>query len=184
MLTQLEIHLCLMFVVPLGIRFCILLVSFLNFCLPIVSDLKKKRFYLFIHKRQGREAETQAEEKQGARCGTRSKDSRITLRAKGRRSTAEPPRRPMYLTFLQTQSSSERIYVIVLSATICSHSICVLYGGKLWETGDYSLLSLSILLNLCLKAVISRSIMQSIFLFISQYAYLQSIALKPLPLLL
>ena len=31
---------------------------------------------------------------QGARCGTRSGDSRITLWAKGRHSTTEPPRDP------------------------------------------------------------------------------------------
>ena len=50
-----------------------------------------------------REAETQAEGEagsmQGARCGTRSWDSRITPWAKGRRSTAEPPRDPHVCIF-------------------------------------------------------------------------------------
>ena len=45
-----------------------------------------------------REAETQAEGEagslQGAQCRTWSQDSRITLGAKGRRSTTEPPWRP------------------------------------------------------------------------------------------
>ena len=45
-----------------------------------------------------REAETQAEGEAGsmwgARCGTRSQDPGITSWAEGRRSTAEPPRRP------------------------------------------------------------------------------------------
>ena len=45
-----------------------------------------------------RETETQAEGEagpmQGARCGTRSRDSRVTPWAEGRRQTAEPPRDP------------------------------------------------------------------------------------------
>ena len=43
-----------------------------------------------------KEAESQAEGEagstQGARCGTQSRESRITPQAKGRRSTAEPSR--------------------------------------------------------------------------------------------
>ena len=50
-----------------------------------------------------REAETQAEGEvgsmQGARCGTRPRDSRITPWAEGRRYTAEPPRCPRSLDF-------------------------------------------------------------------------------------
>ena len=45
-----------------------------------------------------RKADTKAERDagstQGARCGTQSRDSRITPWAEVRRSTAEPPRRP------------------------------------------------------------------------------------------
>ena len=59
-----------------------------------------KRFiYLFmIDIEREREAETQEEGEagsmQGARRGTRSRDSRIAPWAKGRRQTAEPPRDP------------------------------------------------------------------------------------------
>ena len=58
-----------------------------------------KRFYLFTHERhREREAETQAGEAadslQGAWCGTRSQNSRITPWAKGRCLTAEPARHP------------------------------------------------------------------------------------------
>ena len=53
---------------------------------------------------RAREAETQAEGEAGstqeARCGTRSRDPRITPRAKGRHSTAEPPRRPNNSQFI------------------------------------------------------------------------------------
>ena len=43
------------------------------------------RFYLFIHERQTeREAETEADSMQGARCGTQSRDSRITPWAEGK----------------------------------------------------------------------------------------------------
>ena len=56
---------------------------------------------LFIHERHRetqREVETQVEGEagstQGARCGTRSCDYRITPWAEGRLSTAEPPRDP------------------------------------------------------------------------------------------
>ena len=35
----------------------------------------------------------------GARCGTRSRDSRITPWTKGRRQTAEPPRDPLRINF-------------------------------------------------------------------------------------
>ena len=62
---------------------------------------KKLRFYLFIHethREREREAETQAEGEagptQGARRGTRSRVSRTTTRAEGRRYTAEPPGLP------------------------------------------------------------------------------------------
>ena len=65
---------------------------------------------LFVRDRErererGREAETQAEGEagsmQGARCGTRSQDSRITPWAEGRHQTAEPPRDPQQLHFLK-----------------------------------------------------------------------------------
>ena len=50
-----------------------------------------------------REAETQAQGEegsmQGARCGTRSWDTRITPWAEGRSPTAEPPRRPKGIHF-------------------------------------------------------------------------------------
>ena len=57
------------------------------------------RFYLFIHERHAeREAETKAEGEagslQGAQCRTQFQDPGITLWAKGRCSTNEPPRRP------------------------------------------------------------------------------------------
>ena len=55
-----------------------------------------------------REAETQAEgeadSSQGARRGTRSRD-RDPAAAKGSRSSAEPPRRPVYLAFLTLRPS-------------------------------------------------------------------------------
>ena len=55
------------------------------------------KIYLFLRDTQG-EAETQAEGEagslQGARCRTRSQDPGVTPWAEGRRSTAEPPRRP------------------------------------------------------------------------------------------
>ena len=58
----------------------------------------KDFIYLFMIDIE-REAETQAEGEagsmQGARCGTRSWDSRIAPWAKGRRQTAEPPRDPL-----------------------------------------------------------------------------------------
>ena len=48
-----------------------------------------------------REAEIQAEGEArstpGARCGTRSRDSRIAPWAKGSRQTAEPPRDPRFI---------------------------------------------------------------------------------------
>ena len=51
-----------------------------------------------------REAETQAEGEdagsmQGAQCGTRSQDSGIRPRAKGRCSTTEQPRNPQNLNY-------------------------------------------------------------------------------------
>ena len=56
-----------------------------------------KNFILFIYSWRHTEAETQAEGEagsmQGAQCGTRSQDPRITSWAKGRRSTTEPPGR-------------------------------------------------------------------------------------------
>ena len=61
-----------------------------------------KRFSLFIHERH-REKQTQAggeaSSPQGAWCGTRSRDSGITLWAEGRCSTTEPPRRPLWVFF-------------------------------------------------------------------------------------
>ena len=52
-----------------------------------------------------REAETQAEGEagsmRGARCGTRSRVSRITAWAEGRRPTAEPPRDPPFFSTLK-----------------------------------------------------------------------------------
>ena len=66
-----------------------------------------KIFYLFIHERH-REAETEAEGEagslRGACCGTRSQDPGITTQAKGRRSTAEPPRRPSSWVFSPSSS--------------------------------------------------------------------------------
>ena len=51
-----------------------------------------------------REAETQAEGEAGslwgAQCGTRSWDPRIMPGAEGRRSTAEPPRKPSSLEYM------------------------------------------------------------------------------------
>ena len=62
------------------------------------------KIYLFIfiydrHREREKEAETQEEGEAGsmpgARRGTRSRDSRVTPWAKGRRQTAEPPRDPL-----------------------------------------------------------------------------------------
>ena len=54
-----------------------------------------------------KEAETQAEGEvsspQGARPGTRSRDPGTTTRAKGRRPTTEPPRRPSVLLLISAQ---------------------------------------------------------------------------------
>ena len=51
-----------------------------------------------------RDTETQAEGEagsmKGAQCGTQSRDCRITPWAKGRLSTAEPPRRPNRYCFI------------------------------------------------------------------------------------
>ena len=77
------------------------------------------RFYLFIHERE-REAETQAEGEagsmQGARRGTRSRDSRIRPWAKGRRQTTEPPRDPPNL-----------LSFCALAQLICNPGYCVMY---------------------------------------------------------
>ena len=57
-----------------------------------------------------REAETQEEGEAGsmlgARRGTRSQDSRIAPRAKGRRQTAEPPRNPPVLSVLSLEHAA------------------------------------------------------------------------------
>ena len=71
--------------------------------------------YLFMKDKE-REVETEvvgeAGSMRGARCGTQSQDSRITPWAKGRRLTAEPPRRPLY---------KDLIKVIVL----CPRKMCI-----------------------------------------------------------
>ena len=94
--------------------------------------------YLFIHsfihsfihdRRRERETETQEEGEagfmQGARRGTRSRDSRIAPRAKGRRQTTEPPRDPQvsfyfkcnftlhsdFITYRMRKSSSKKISI-------------------------------------------------------------------------
>ena len=78
---------------------CIFIIDyFYNFIVGIgFYFIFLKIFYLFIHETE-REAEIQAEREagsmEGARCGTRSRDSRITPWAEGRRLTAEPPRHP------------------------------------------------------------------------------------------
>ena len=59
-----------------------------------------KAFCLFIHRNTEKEAETEAGPTQGAQCRTRSQDSKIMPWAKGRRSTAEPPRDPFFSEFL------------------------------------------------------------------------------------
>ena len=46
-----------------------------------------------------KEAETQADSMQGARCGARSQGSRITPWDMGRHSTTEPPRCPSKIIF-------------------------------------------------------------------------------------
>ena len=79
-----------------GFQWCLIL---LLFCFYFFKD-----FYLFIHKRHTHtEAETQAEGEAGsmlgARCGTRSQDSRITPWAEGRCQTTEPPRDPLHFVF-------------------------------------------------------------------------------------
>ena len=89
------------------------------------------KIYLFIHERDiHRRAEIQAEGEagsmQGAQHGTRSRDSKITPWAEGRRSTAETPRDPwkVLLTistiktdfFLNTSQLSRLWEVILLIA--------------------------------------------------------------------
>ena len=72
---------------------------------PFKNLLFKKDFiYLFMRDTQReREAETQAEGKagspRGAWCETRSQDPGITIWAKGRCSTTEPPRCPQHMYF-------------------------------------------------------------------------------------
>ena len=72
-------------------------------CGPRDTDLFLFKI-LFIHERDW-QAEKQAEggagSMQGAQCETWSRNSEITAWAKGKRSTAEPPRRPETLTFKQ-----------------------------------------------------------------------------------
>ena len=71
------------------------------------AELSDSFFFLkisFFHERHTeREAETQAEGEpdsmQGARCGTRSLDSRLTLWPEGRQQTAEPCRCPRTFRF-------------------------------------------------------------------------------------
>ena len=72
----------------------------------------KDFIYLFKRDPQ-REAETQTERgeacsMQGAQCGTRSQDPGITLWAKGRCSTTEPPRWPPLWTINRNHSKKER----------------------------------------------------------------------------
>ena len=64
----------------------------------------KDFIYLFMREREReREREAQAEREAGstpgARCGTRSRDSRIAPWAKGRSGTTEPPRDPLIRDF-------------------------------------------------------------------------------------
>ena len=65
--------------------------------------LKKYFIYLFLRDTE-RETETQAEGEvgslRGAQCGTQSRDPRVRSWAKGRCSTAEPPRCPPKMPFL------------------------------------------------------------------------------------
>ena len=65
-----------------------------HFCFFFFFFFFKDFVYLFMRDTE-REAETQAEGEagsmQGARCGTRSQDPRVTPWAVGRRSTTEPP---------------------------------------------------------------------------------------------
>ena len=87
------------------------LVCFFYFFLPSRVEIKLsfaffiffKRFYLFMRDKE-REAETQAEGEagsmQGARCETLSGNSRIRPWAEGRCLNTEPPRRPIFLSFL------------------------------------------------------------------------------------
>ena len=68
-----------------------------------------------------REAETQAEGEagsmQGAGCGTRSWDSRITPWAEGRCSTAKPPRvPPQSLILIQTEQTSKKVRKLAVLA--------------------------------------------------------------------
>ena len=61
------------------------------------------RFYLFIHRHREGQRHRQREKAgsmQGARCGIRSRVSRIVPWAKGRRQTAAPPRDPNFVDSL------------------------------------------------------------------------------------
>ena len=66
------------------------------------------KIYLFVRDTE-REAETQAEGEagsmQGARCGTRSQYPEIMTSAKGRCSTAEPPRHPNIPLLLKSKAT-------------------------------------------------------------------------------
>ena len=93
------------------VKKCSLLLFLGILCVDFILFLFLKRFYLFIgdtQKEREREAETQAEGEagstQGARCGTRSWDSRITPWAEDRRLTADQPRDPPCSAFLSVIS--------------------------------------------------------------------------------
>ena len=78
-------------------------------------------FYLFmIVTQREREAETQAEGEagslQGARCGIRSRISRIAPWAKGRRQTAAPPRDPRTFILGHPLNGSEVLVFASFSA--------------------------------------------------------------------
>ena len=70
------------------------------------------RFYLFIHERRrerGRDtAEGEAGSLQKAWCGTQSQDPRIMPWTKGRRSTPEPPRYPLYSYLTAKNTEAQR----------------------------------------------------------------------------
>ena len=100
------------------------------------------RFYLFIHDshtERDREAETQVEGEagsmQGAWRGIRSRVSRITPRAKGRRQTAAPPRDPQINKILKkkTKTPQKKMFVYV-----CGER----WGGKVirWNQIDKMLI--------------------------------------------
>ena len=135
---------------------CNLKISYLYFFLQIL--------FIYSWETHKERVETQAEREAGsmqeARCGTRSRDSRITPWAEGKHSTAEPPRRPStgyfgnaYVTYiLLTLSISFNVPTYFLPEPVANFAKYILrwfqYTHEINPT-SWDLLSLSPLVPLC-----------------------------------